>query len=80
MGVWPFGYFRIARLGSRLASAALIGLLAAGCQGGGTAGPLVTPAGPGIPPKAPATASVTFTMRWPAATTFRRRPAASRLP
>jgi streptogramin lyase len=69
MGVWPHGYFRIARLGSRLASAALIGLLAAGCQGGGTAGPSLTPANPGSPPKAPASAQVTFTMHWPSTTT-----------
>jgi streptogramin lyase len=72
MGVLPWIRPRTSRLGARLAGAALIAFLAAGCSGGG--GSTATPSGAVIPPSSPkGTASVTFTMGWNSSTQSAQR-------
>jgi streptogramin lyase len=68
MGVWPYRSLRNSRLGVRLAGAAFIAVLAAGCSGGGGSTPALTPNPPSNPNKTSGMASVTFTMKWSSST------------
>ena len=70
MGVKPYRILAIPRWASRVAGAALIGLLAAGCSGGGSSsGVMPQPNAPSAPKSPSGTAHVTFTMHWPSGTT-----------
>ena len=68
MGVRLYRSLRNSRLGVRLAGAAFIAVLAAGCSGGGGSSPSLTPTTPSNPNKTAGMASVTFTMKWSSST------------
>jgi streptogramin lyase len=78
MRVGPYKSRRVSRWAPGLAAAALIGLLATGCSGGGSSsGAAPVPGAPSAPKSPSGTAQVTFTMHWPAGSTsaVRRAPA-----
>jgi virginiamycin B lyase len=70
MGVLPVIRPRSSHLGTRLAGAAVIAVLAAGCSGGGGTSPVA----PGVTKTSPKEmASVTFTMKWNSTTQSAQR-------